>query len=203
MAETSANVHETADVADSARLASTAKVWHYAQIREGARIGENVVIGRGAYIGKAVDVGDNSKIQNYALVYEPAHLGSGVFIGPAVVLTNDQFPRAVNGDGTPKAAADWEPVGVTVLDGASIGAQSVCVAPVTIGTWALVGSGSTVLKDVPNFGLVVGSPARRIGWVGKAGHPLTEMGENLWVCPVTGEQYRQIDDNALIEVETS
>lgn len=195
------NVHATADVADSAAIASTAKVWHYAQVREGASLGENCVVGRGAYIGSGVRVADNCKIQNYALVYEPAVLGHGVFIGPAAVLTNDQFPRAINPDGSPKSASDWEPVGVTIREGASIGAKSVCIAPVTIGAWALVGSGSTVVNDVPDFALVVGSPARRIGWVGRAGHPLTHSHDDLWVCPETGMLHRQTDDNTLIEVE--
>ncbi len=114
------------------------------------------------------------KIQNYALVYEPAVVGDGAFIGPAAVFTNDHFPRSVNPDGSVKSGHDWEPVGVTVLEGASIGARSVCVAPVTIGRWALVAAGATVIRDVPDFALVVGSPARRIGWVGRAGVPLVQ-----------------------------
>lgn len=196
------NVHATADVADSATIAESARVWHYAQVRENASLGENVIVGRGAYIGTGVEVGDNCKIQNYALVYEPAKLARGVFIGPAVVLTNDHFPRAINADGSPKSAHDWEPVGVDIREGASIGASATCVAPVVIGRWALVGSGSVVVKDVPDFALVVGSPARRVGWVGTAGHPLTAdtttPGE--WLCPATGARYRQVGDDELIEV---
>ncbi|MBB5632650.1 acetyltransferase-like isoleucine patch superfamily enzyme [Cryobacterium mesophilum] len=203
MAAISANIHSTADVADSARVAASARVWHYAQVREEADIGENCIVGRGAYIGTGVEVGDNCKIQNYALVYEPAKLSPGVFVGPAVVFTNDQFPRAVNPDGSPKSASDWEAVGVTVHEGASIGAKSVCIAPLTIGAWALVGSGSTVVKDVPDFALVVGNPARRVGWVGRAGHPLEKQADGMWACPRTGQKYRQVDSNTLIEVENS
>ncbi len=195
-------VHETADVADSAVIGSGSKIWHYAQVRENATIGENVIVGRGAYVGTGVEVGDNCKIQNYALVYEPAKLGRGVFIGPAVVLTNDHFPRAINADGTPKSADDWHPVGVDIREGASIGASATCVAPITIGRWALVGSGSVVVKDVPDFALVVGSPARRIGWVGTAGHPLTHEQDDIWLCPATGSRYRQLSDDELVEVET-
>lgn len=194
-------INPTADVADSASIAPSAKVWHYAQIRENAVVGENCVVGRGAYIGTGVEVSDNCKIQNYALIYEPAVLARGVFIGPAVVFTNDQFPRAINADGSPKSTDDWEPVGVTVKEGASIGAQSVCIAPLTIGAWALVGSGSTVVKDVPDFALVVGSPARRIGWVGKAGQPLTETTDGVWVCPATSIRYKQLETDTLIEME--
>src|SRR6188768_4000508 len=122
-------VHATADVADSATISTGAKIWHYAQVREDAHVGENVIVGRGAYVGTGVEVGDNCKVQNYALVYEPARLANGVFIGPAVVLTNDHFPRAINPDGSQKSASDWEAVGVDISEGASIGAHATCVAP--------------------------------------------------------------------------
>lgn len=194
-------VHDTADVAPSATIAEGSKVWHYAQVRENANIGANCVIGRGAYVGTGVEVGENCKIQNYALVYEPARLARGVFIGPAVVLTNDHFPRAINADGSPKSADDWEPVGVDIREGASIGASATCIAPVTIGRWALVGSGAVVVKDVPDFALVVGSPARRVGWVGTAGHPLQRRADELWECPMTGSLYREVAPDALVEVE--
>lgn len=185
--------HPTADVAESAVIGEGSKIWHYAQVRENASLGANCIIGRGAYIGTGVELGDNCKVQNYALVYEPAKLGNGVFIGPAVVLTNDHFPRAINADGSIKSAHDWEPVGVTIHEGASIGASATCVAPVTIGRWALVGSGAVVVKDVADFALVVGSPARRVGWVGKAGVPLVAAGDGAWVCPQTGERYVESD----------
>jgi acetyltransferase-like isoleucine patch superfamily enzyme len=198
---TSGTVHPSADVAASAVIAGTAKVWHYAQVREDARLGENVIVGRGAYVGSGVQVGDNCKIQNYALVYEPAKLAAGVFIGPAVVLTNDHFPRAVNPDGTPKSAHDWEPVGVDIREGASIGASATCVAPVVIGRWALVGSGSVVISDVPDFAIVVGSPARRVGWAGRAGEPLKQSEPGIWVCPVTNTRYREVAPDSLEEME--
>lgn len=195
-----ADVHATADVAPSARLASGVRVWHYAQVREDAIVGANSIIGRGAYIGTGVELGENCKIQNYALVYEPARLGKGVFVGPAVVFTNDEFPRAVNPDGTLKSAHDWKPQGVTVLEGASIGARAVCIAPVTIGRWALVGAGAVVARDVPDFALVVGSPARRVGWVGQEGTPLVNRGGDLWACETSGRMYRQTSNEELTEV---
>lgn len=195
-------VAEGADVADDATLGDGTKVWHLAQIREKAGVGAHCVIGRGAYIGTGVRVGDNCKIQNYALVYEPADLADGVFVGPAAVLTNDTYPRAVNPDGTAKGVHDWTPVGVTVAQGASIGARAVCVAPVRIGAWATVAAGAVVTRDVPDFALVAGVPARRIGWVGRAGAPLRRDGD-VWRCPLTGAAYAVVDSaqDAIEEVE--
>ena len=186
-------VQPSADVDPSAVIGDGSSIWHLAQIRDGAVLGARCIVGRGAYVGSGVRIGDNVKIQNSALVYEPAVLESGVFIGPSVVLTNDHYPRAVNPDGSPKSAADWNPVGVTVRFGASLGARSVCVAPVTIGRWALVAAGAVVVADVPDFALVVGVPARRIGWVGRAGSPLEFVGDGRYRCPVTGELYTETD----------
>lgn len=201
MADRSAvRIVDSADVAADALLGAGTSVWHLAQVREGAQLGVNCIIGRGAYVGTGVVMGDHCKVQNYALVYEPALLADGVFIGPAVVLTNDTYPRAINPDGSIKSADDWEPVGVTVERGASIGARATCVAPVTIGAWATVAAGAVVVKDVPAYALVAGVPARRLGWVGEAGHPLVEGEEpGGWVCPVTGERYAESDGNIFKE----
>jgi UDP-2-acetamido-3-amino-2,3-dideoxy-glucuronate N-acetyltransferase len=185
-------VADSAEVAPSARLGAGSKVWHLAQVRDDAVLGENCIVGRGACIGPGVRIGDNCKIQSQALVYEPAELADGVFIGPAVVLTNDTYPRAVNPDGTLKSASDWDAVGVTIAEGASVGARAVCVAPVRIGRWATVAAGAVVTRDVPDFALVAGVPARRIGWVGRAGAPLREQ-DGGWVCPVTGTRYVETD----------
>ena len=185
-------VTESADVSSDAVIGDGSSIWHLAQVRERAVLGRNCVIGRGAYIGTGVVLGDNCKVQNYALVYEPAKLGDGVFIGPAVVLTNDTYPRAINPDGSLKSAHDWEPVGVTIETGASIGARATCVAPVTIGAWATVAAGAVVVKDVPAHALVAGVPARRIGWVGRSGHPLNER-DGRWHCPVSDDLYEEVD----------
>ncbi|MGI5204917.1 DapH/DapD/GlmU-related protein [Spirillospora sp. CA-108201] len=179
----------SAQVDPGAELGDGTTVWDLAQIREGARLGAGCIVGRGAYVGAGVRIGDNVKLQNHALVYEPAVLEDGVFVGPAVVLTNDREPRSVAPDGTLKRGDDWEAVGVHVAEGASLGARSVCVAPVRIGRWAMVAAGAVVTRDVPDFALVAGVPARRIGWVGRAGARLTERPGGAWECPRTGEVY--------------
>lgn len=194
-------VQGTADVDPRATLGPGTTVWHLAQVREDAVLGSDCVVGRGAYVGSGVRIGDGCKLQNYALVYEPAELEDGVFVGPAAVLTNDHWPRAVEPDGRPRTADDWERVGVTVRTGASIGARAVCVAPVTVGRWALVAAGAVVVHDVPDFALVAGVPARFLRWVGHAGVPLEPDGPGRWRCPRTGRTYEE-HDGVLAEEET-
>jgi UDP-2-acetamido-3-amino-2,3-dideoxy-glucuronate N-acetyltransferase len=191
--DVSSRILPTADVDDRASIGAGSAVWHLAQVRENATLGKNCVIGRGAYIGTGVRVGDNCKIQNYALVYEPAVLEDGVFVGPAVVLTNDTFPRSVTPAGELKRGDDWQAVGVTLREGSSVGARAVCVAPVTVGRWATVAAGAVVTRDVPDFALVAGVPARQIKWVGRAGVPLVRLSDKRWRCPETDEEYVEDD----------
>ncbi len=183
----------TADVDSRAVLGTGTTVWHLAQVREEARLGCDCIIGRGAYIGPGVIIGDRVKLQNYALVYEPARLGDDVFIGPAAVLTNDLFPRSVDAAGQVKRPGDWEARGVVIHEGASVGARAVILPGCEIGRWAMIAAGAVVTRDVPAFTLVVGVPARRAGWVGRAGVPLTPDGKGAWRCPQTAEQYLESD----------
>jgi acetyltransferase-like isoleucine patch superfamily enzyme len=181
------------EVDPSARIGEGTVVWQLAQIREDAEVGASCVISRGAYIDAGVIVGEHSKIQNYALVYAPARLDEGVFVGPAAVLTNDSYPRAIEADGRLKGGQDWEPRGVTVGKGASIGAQAVVLGGVSLGRWSMVAAGAVVTRDVPDHGLVMGTPARRIGWVGPDGTPLVAHGEGFWYGPSSGVWYLEAD----------
>lgn len=186
-------IEPSADVDPTAEVGAETRVWHLAQVREHATVGSGCILGRGSYIGPGVVLGSNCKVQNYALIYEPAVLEDGVFVGPAAVFTNDAFPRAVNPDSSIKDADDWHPVGVRVGTGASIGARAVCIGPVSIGRWALVAAGAVVTKDVLDHAVVAGVPARRIGWVGRSGIPLRPDEDGRLTCPATGEHFHERD----------
>lgn len=182
-------VHPSADIEEGAKVGAGTTVWQLAHIRAGAVVGVGCTIGRGVFVDEDVILGDRVKVQNYALIYRPARIGDGAFIGPGVVFTNDLYPRAVNLDGSSKTNADWHAAGVILRSGCAIGARSVLLPGVTVGRWALVAAGSVVTADVPDFGVVAGVPARRRGWVGRAGRPLEDIGEGRFRCPLTKEEY--------------
>jgi UDP-2-acetamido-3-amino-2,3-dideoxy-glucuronate N-acetyltransferase len=196
-------IFPTADVDSTARLGPGTTVWHLAQIRENAQLGRDCIIGRGAYVGPGVIIGDRVKLQNYALVYEPARLEDEVFIGPAVVITNDVYPRSADVTGKLKRPADWDALGVLVRRGGSVGARAVILAGVVIGRWALVAAGAVVTKEVQDFALVAGVPARRIGWVGRAGSKLTADGVARWRCPETGDTFQQAGETLTLVTDPS
>lgn len=162
--------HPTAEVSSKARIGRGTKIWHLAQVREGAEIGENCVIGKNAYIDEGVRIGDNCKIQNNTSIYSGSTVQDGVFIGPHCVLTNDKNPRAVNPDMTLKSATDWKRGVVLIKKGAALGAGTIVLPGVTVGEWALVGSGSVVSKDIPDYCLAYGNPARVAGKVDEKGN---------------------------------
>jgi acetyltransferase-like isoleucine patch superfamily enzyme len=143
-------------------------------VRSGAEIGRDCVVGGGVFIDTGVEVGDRVKIENNAMLFSPAVVGDGALIGPGACLTNDRSPRAVAPDGTLKTRSDWEPAGVVVGEGAAVGAMAVVLPGVSIGPWAMVGAGATVVRDVPAHGLVLGSPARQVGLVCRCGERLSE-----------------------------
>ena len=172
-------------ISPDAFISPSARIWDFSQIRENAKIDANTIVGSYVYIDANVIIGKNCKVQNRALIYDPAIIHDGVFIGPGVILTNDKNPRAVQARGEIKGGMDWEKVGVEVFEGASIGSGAICIAPVKIGKWALVGAGSVVTKNVKDFALVVGNPARQVGWVGPSGVQLKQISDSVFECPKT------------------
>lgn len=184
-------VDASAHVEPGVLIGAGSRVWRLAQLRRGCRIGPGCTIGTGAFIDVGVVLGERVKVQNHALVYAPSIVEDGVFIGPAAVLTNDRLPRAVNPDLTAKDADDWDSSGVLLRTGCSIGARAVCVAPVVVGRWAMVAAGAVVTADVPDHALVMGVPARRVGWVGRAGARLSPEDNDgrRWRCPRTEAAY--------------
>ena len=185
------DVAATADIDPRAVIGDGSRLWHLVQVREFARIGPGCTLGRGVYIGPGVVLGRHCIVQDYAVVYEPALLEDGVFVGSGAVFTNDRYPRAITVDGAVKAPSERDLVGVTVRTGASIGAHAVCIAPLTIGRWAMVAAGAVVTTDVPDFALMIGAPAHRAGWVGRSGIPLLSAGNGRYVCPVSTEEYTE------------
>lgn len=163
------HIHSPVFISDKCTIGMGTHVWYNTQIRESASVGENCNIGKNVYIDFDVKIGNNVKIQNNASIYHGSEIEDGVFIGPHVVLTNDKVPRAINRDGTPKGATDWEVGKIIVKKGASIGAGSIILPNVIIGQFAMVGGGSVVTKDVPDYGLVFGSPAKLIDYVDVCG----------------------------------
>lgn len=170
----SVRIHPTADVSPLASIGEGTSIWHQAQVRERVQIGKNCIIGKGVYIDFEVSLGDNVKVQNYVSIYHGVTIEDGVFVGPHVCFTNDLKPRAINPDGSLKAADDWVLSPTLVCRGAALGANSTIVCGTTIGAWAMVGSGSVVTHDIPAYGLVWGNPARLHGFVCHCGARLVE-----------------------------
>ena len=166
-------IHSTAEVSEDSIVGDGTKIWQYCQIREGAVLGLNCILGKGVYIDSDVKIGDNVKIQNGVSIYQGVTLEDGVFCGPHCVFTNDLKPRSINPDGTLKTSSDWVLTRTRVCYGASIGAQSVIVCGVRIGRWAMIGAGSVVTRDVPDYGLVYGNPTTLKAFVCSCGQKLS------------------------------
>lgn len=180
-------IHPTAEVDKRAVIGAGTKIWNQAQIREGAVIGNNCIISKNAYIDESVSIGDRVKIQNNVNVYHGVTVEDDVFLGPSMTFTNDVYPRAFN--------SDWKVSTTLVKKGASIGANASIRCGITIGEYATVGTGSTVVKDVPSHALFVGNPAKQIGWVCECGYKLDFKGK----CINCGREYPQYDSGKTVE----
>jgi UDP-2-acetamido-3-amino-2,3-dideoxy-glucuronate N-acetyltransferase len=186
MTNKGASIHPTADVSPLAQIAEGTRVWQHVQIRERARLGSDCIIGKGVYIDTDVVIGNLVKVQNYVSIFHGVTIEDGVFVGPHACFTNDKFPRAITPDGNLKTDADWVVTPTLVRYGASIGAGAVILPGVTVGRFAMVGAGAVVTCSVPDYGLVVGNPARQVGWVCACGQRLQNdslQEPSLYLCP--------------------
>lgn len=165
-------IHPTAAVDPAARIGAGARIWHWTQVREGVVIGAESIIGKGCYLDSGVHIGSRVKLQSNISVFHGVTIEDGVFVGPHVCFTNDKAPRAINPDGSLKGASDWTVSPTLIRYGASLGANATIVCGVTVGRFAMVAAGAVVTRDVPDYGLVLGNPARLAGYVCPCGQRL-------------------------------
>jgi UDP-2-acetamido-3-amino-2,3-dideoxy-glucuronate N-acetyltransferase len=182
-------VHPSAIIADGAIIGAGTKIWHFCHVMAKARLGERCVLGQNVMIGPEVVIGNGCKLQNNVAVYTGVTLEDEVFCGPSCVFTNVLTPRAFV-----ERKSEFMPT--LVKRGATIGANATVICGVTIGRYAMIGAGAVVTRDVRDYALVVGNPARERGWVSRAGDVL---GADL-ICPRTGERYRETD-HGLIAID--
>jgi UDP-2-acetamido-3-amino-2,3-dideoxy-glucuronate N-acetyltransferase len=186
--------HASAIVDEGAQLGEGTKVWHFAHVSPGARIGARCSLGQGVYVGNDVSIGNNVRIQNNVSVYDAVTLEDDVFCGPSMVFTNVYNPRAA-------VARKAEYRRTLVKRGATLGANCTIVCGCTIGEHAFIGAGAVVQKDVPAFALVVGVPARRIGWMSRYGERLAFDAAGHARCPQTGDEYALDGDSCRLVKE--
>ena len=182
-------IHESSYIDDDVKIGYGTKIWHFCHILKNTQIGNNCSIGQNVVIGPNVNIGNKIKIQNNVSIYEGVTLEDGVFCGPSCVFTNVINPRS-------NIIRKNEYLTTIVKKGASIGANATIVCGNNIGSYSFIGAGAVVTKDVPNYALFVGNPAKRIGWMSKAG---IRLGDDL-ICPIEGKRYEIYDDDFLREI---
>ncbi len=184
-------VHPTAVVDEGAQIGPGTRIWHFCHIMPTARIGANCNLGQNVFVDNNTIIGNGVKIQNNVSVYHGVILEDYVFCGPSMVFTNVINPRS-------EIPRRHEFQTTLVRRGATIGANATIVCGVTIGRYALIGAGAVVTKDVPDYALMVGVPARQVGWISRHGHRLTEKDEDgNWICPQSGWRYREVQPGGL------
>lgn len=188
-------VHETAVVDEGCEIGAGTKIWHFSHLMSGCRLGEKCNVGQNVVISPEVVLGNNVKVQNNVSIYTGVICEDDVFLGPSMVFTNIINPRSaiIRRDQYSKT---------NVKKGASIGANATIVCGNDIGRYALIGAGAVVTKEVPAYGLVVGNPARQIGWVSEFGHRLQFDAQNRASCPESGQVY-ELKDNTVTKISES
>ncbi len=186
--------HETAIIDEGAQIGNDTRVWHWVHICGGAVIGEKCSLGQNVFIGNRVTIGNNVKIQNNVSVYDNVFIESDVFCGPSMVFTNVYNPRSA-------VTRKDEYRDTFVKKGATLGANCTIVCGVTIGEYAFVGAGSVINKNVPDFALMVGVPAKQIGWMSRFGErmELPLKGEAEYICPNTKDHYVLKNDSVSLK----
>ena len=186
--------HESAIVDDGAQIGDDCRIWHFAHVCGGAQIGVGVSLGQNVFVGNKVLIGDRCKVQNNVSIYDNVTLEEGVFCGPSMVFTNVHNPRAL-------VERKNEYRDTLVCKGASLGANCTIVCGVTIGAYALIGAGAVVTRDVPEFALMVGVPAKQSGWFSAFGEKLDLPleGSAVTICGHTGALYRLLDGRLIME----
>ncbi len=181
-------VHETAVIDEGAQIGKGTKIWHFCHIMSKSKIGENCSLGQNVFVADDVVLGNNVKVQNNVSIYTGVICEDDVFLGPSMVFTNVSNPRSA-------VVRKGQYERTLVKKGASIGANATIVCGHTIGEYAFIGAGAVVTKDVPAFALMVGTPARQIGWMSRYGHRLNFDENNIAICPESGEKYRLTENN--------
>ena len=179
--------HPSTIIDDGAQIGQKTKIWHFCHVMPNAVIGSNCNIGQNVYIDNNVSIGNGVKIQNNVSVYANVIVEDDCFLGPSMVFTNVINPRAF-------VERKSEFKTTVVKKGSSIGANATIVCGITIGQYAFIGAGAVVVKDIPDFALVVGNPAKQIGWMSKLGHKLTFNPEGIALCPSSNEKYQLLNN---------
>jgi len=187
-------VHETAIIDQGAQIGNNSKIWHFTHVMGSAHIGQNCNIGQNVYIDKNVTIGNGVKIQNNVSVYANVTIEDDCFLGPSMVFTNVMNPRAF-------VERKTEFKNTLVKKGCSIGANATIVCGTTLGEYSFIGAGTVVTKDVPNYAMVVGVPAKQIGWMSKHGEKLIFNNEGIAMCPATQEKYKLVNNLVSIDSE--